>query len=72
MTDEAVKYTVPAITLGYAVVNDLDGKFTFWNEKAVIKYRDGQWQAEITLDEGLTTWRIYGGLLEALELEAEI
>ena len=73
MTDNnCTQWVLPAISLGFAVVNDPGGKLRFWNEKADIKYRDGSWQAQITIDDEVITWRRYNNLQEALELEAEI
>ncbi|MDH5572899.1 MAG: hypothetical protein OEY89_14125 [Gammaproteobacteria bacterium] len=63
-------WVIPAITLGYAVVNDPEGKLRFWNEKADIKYRDDYWQAQINIDEDHATWRHYLSLRDALESEA--
>jgi len=65
MTDEnCTKWVLPAISLGYAVVNDPEGKLKFWNKEAVIIYRDG-WLAFTDSRETK-----YPTLQDAIEAEA--
>lgn len=43
MTDDAIQLAVPALTLGYSIKQDKDGKFYFWNDECDIMFRDGFW-----------------------------
>lgn len=62
MTDESIKLTVPAITLGYHVCNDQDGKFKFYFDDLEIVYRDYSWVAFSDNESS----RVYGDLKAAL------
>lgn len=65
MSDDAVKYAVAAITLGFSVCDDEGGRFKFWNDNVTIIYRCHEWLAI----DGVDRNRHYPDLLAALEAE---
>lgn len=67
MTDEnCTKWVLPAISAGYAVVNDSEGKLKFWNDRYVITHRDGSW---CRYDVNICCKFKYATLQEALEAD---
>lgn len=67
--DDTTDWVVPAITLGYAVENDPNGKFRFFTRDVQIIYRCGEWIAQ-DLEAKTDPDRHYPGLRTALEREA--
>ena len=66
MSEETQQWTVPAVTLGYSVKQDPQGKFKFWNDLVTIIYRDNVWIAFDDIDPD----RRYHSLQDAIEAEA--
>ncbi len=62
---ETLKLVIPAISLGFAVVNDEDGKLRFYCDGLEIVYRDGWISRTVTDDD-----RPYHSLIEALQNES--
>lgn len=65
MTNESVRYAVPAVTLGYHICNDPDGQFKFYKNDLEIVRRNGEWIATSDNDET----RFYIHLNAALIIE---
>ena len=62
MTDESVKFAVPAITLGYHVCNDEGGQFKFYFDDLEIILRRHVWTAYSDNESS----RVYSDLETAL------
>lgn len=67
MTDNTLSWVVPAITLGYAVKQDPDGRLHFFNDDVDIVYRHHHWVA--TDRYGLDEPRSYDNIQDALQNE---
>ena len=66
MTDECIQWVIPAISLGFSVCNDPDGKLKFWTDSVEIIYRCDSW---IAID-GIDPNREYLDIKTALQQEA--
>lgn len=66
--DDTIKWVIPAITLGYHVCNDGDGRFKFYHDDVVIVYRNDYWEAVDTYKSGCGK-RQYQSLEDALRAE---
>lgn len=64
--DDCWNWVIPAITLGFTVKNDPDGKLILWNEYVKIYSRRGVW----VVSDGVDPDRQYHNLRAALEAEA--
>ena len=64
--DDCFNWVIPAITIGYSVCNDPDGKLRFWTDTVEIVCRNGVWIAF----DGIDLHREYDSLRTALEKEA--
>lgn len=64
--DDAIQWALPAISLGYAVQNDPDGKLKFWTDYVTIVHRcNVGWIAS----DPHSIDRRYDDLLTALKME---
>jgi len=66
MNDNTLNWVIPAITLGYAVVQDRDGRLRFFSEDVEIVHRKGGWIGRDNVDPD----REYLDLPHALQGEA--
>lgn len=62
---KCLKWVIPAISAGFAVVNDPCGKLKFWTDDVTIVWRAHEWIAS----DGIDPDRHYQDLRSALESE---
>jgi len=63
---DTLKWVIPAISIGYAVVDDAAGKLRFFGEGVEIIYRNGGWISITDTSDG----KEYGSLVDALQGES--
>lgn len=66
MKDDTTQWVIPAITLGYAVKQDENGRFCFFTDDVEVICRNGVWWGVDDVDPP----RMYGNLQSALTSEA--